>query len=370
MKSEDFIGLLGDIDSKMIEKASEDLFNWQRSQEGEVVTAGSPRKARWKAVTAVAACAVLAIGAVAVGTRYAGLWGNVATESDDVGASDTQPIDDIVDPPSNDDDRTSAPEKPLDGADLPDPTGGFKTDIKILGDVPEYYPDPPNYEDILAPDESLWSKPRLVLYEENASSWFGVDYSRLGRLHEDWEVLSPKSVYGFLYIEDEIDSEYSGNYALGGHKVIWEVSGKYYNFKDGGYMYDSYPEDYKEGSYDVCVQMEHIGVNSSFDPFDSCPDRSIISYVNGKEAILYHVVDEPNNPLLANIKYGQTIVTISTYDLTEDEFIKIVDEFTSPEYDIEITPWEEVALDHDFEALIEEWRKEREWLRQMNEQHG
>ena len=92
--------------------------------------------------------------------------------------------------------------------------------------------------------------------------------------------------------------------------------------------------------------MEHIGVNSDFDPFDStvCPD-DIISYVNGKKALLYHVVDMTNNALRANIKYGQTIVTISTYDLTEDEFVKIVEEFTSPEYDIEITPWSEVPQD-------------------------
>ena len=63
MKSEDFIGLLGDIDSKMIEKASEDLFNWQRSQEGEIVVAGSPRKASlWLSIASVACAAAAVVG--------------------------------------------------------------------------------------------------------------------------------------------------------------------------------------------------------------------------------------------------------------------------------------------------------------------
>lgn len=63
MKSEEFIGLLGDIDSRMIEKASEDLFNWQRSQEGEIVSAGTPRKTfLWMPIASVACAAAVVVG--------------------------------------------------------------------------------------------------------------------------------------------------------------------------------------------------------------------------------------------------------------------------------------------------------------------
>ena len=222
------------------------------------------------------------------------------------------------------------------------PTETVRDDlINILDDVPEHYQDPPAF------DESIAGNANVPLTNEEVNSWFGVELKRLGRLHEDWEVVSMfPSTGGIFFIDDcKTLGENSNDYILGGYKVLWETSAVQYNFKDGGYDYDSFYDNSKKYSYDVSVQMEHIGVNSDFDPFDSCPDRSIISYVNGKEALLYHVVDMTNNALRADIKYGQTIVTISTYDLTEDEFVKIVEEFTSPEYDIEITPWSEVPQD-------------------------
>lgn len=63
MKNEEFFGLLGGIDSKMIEKASEDMYNWQKSQEGEPVSAVTPRKAAlWLPIASVACAAAVVIG--------------------------------------------------------------------------------------------------------------------------------------------------------------------------------------------------------------------------------------------------------------------------------------------------------------------
>ena len=250
------------------------------------------------------------------------------------------------------------------------PTETVRDDlINILDDVPEHYQDPPRIDSSITNNNvDIW-----LTYEE-ASSWFGVDLGRLGRLHEDWEVVSNfAETPAYCFMDDEPYSGNGGDYTIGGYKILEENSAVLYNFKDGGCDYESYREDRKKYAHDVCVQLEHIGINSDFDPFDSCPDRNIISYVNGKEALLYHVVDESNNALRADIKYGQTIVTISTYDLTEDEFIKIVDEFTSPEYDIEITPLEEFPHDK-FAEIIPKRKKMiddmRERVREMNEQNG
>lgn len=306
--------------------------DWQdeTSKYGEVFYPVTNKKRRLLSAIAVPCAAALAIGAVAVGARYIGLRGNVATESGDVGASGTQLPDELVD-------RPDIP----NGADLPDPTDGFKTEIKILDDVPEYIPTPPVLGDL---NMLMYG---LILPDDEWNSWFGIELDRLGRLHEDWELVSGfEGRHGgpWLYGGDETDSENVGDYMLVGRKVVFELTNYSYNFKEGGYCYDSYYDDSKKYAYDVQVTAEHIGINSDFDPFDSsvCPD-DIISYVNGKQALLYHVVDMTNNAMRADIKYGQTIVTISTYDLTEYEFIKIIDEFTSPEYDIKIPPLSEAT---------------------------
>ena len=67
MKSEEFIELLGGINSKMIEKASEDMINWQRSQEGERVSVdSSPRRSSFGIAAVCAVCAAVMIGVFAL----------------------------------------------------------------------------------------------------------------------------------------------------------------------------------------------------------------------------------------------------------------------------------------------------------------
>lgn len=64
MKSEKFLRLLSDIDSKYVEKARTDIELWQESQEGVKVEA-APVKPRRKMIVASAACAAAVLGGVA-----------------------------------------------------------------------------------------------------------------------------------------------------------------------------------------------------------------------------------------------------------------------------------------------------------------
>ena len=66
MKSDEFFGLLGGIDSKMIAKASEDMMSWQESQKGVVVQAGSSRRPSLRIAAVCAVCAAVMIGVFAL----------------------------------------------------------------------------------------------------------------------------------------------------------------------------------------------------------------------------------------------------------------------------------------------------------------
>ena len=61
MKNKDFLRILGEIDSKYIEKASEDLSIWQESQKGISVCLDYYRKFSWKTSIASVACTAVAV---------------------------------------------------------------------------------------------------------------------------------------------------------------------------------------------------------------------------------------------------------------------------------------------------------------------
>lgn len=61
MKNEELFHILGGIDSKFIEKASEDLAFWQESQKGIRVRIDNSRKFSWKTVIASVACTAAAM---------------------------------------------------------------------------------------------------------------------------------------------------------------------------------------------------------------------------------------------------------------------------------------------------------------------
>lgn len=67
MKNEELFQILGGIDSKFIEKASEDLAFWQESQKGIRVRIDNSRKFAWKTMFASVACtAALMLGIFAL----------------------------------------------------------------------------------------------------------------------------------------------------------------------------------------------------------------------------------------------------------------------------------------------------------------
>lgn len=212
--------------------------------------------------------------------------------------------------------------------------------INILDEKPRHLSEDPLFQNH---KPSTTRTHILSLTDDEMNSWYGFELDRLGRLHKDWRLVNDEDdihcnfqVYG----GDETDSENFGDYMLGGRKVVWELNGLAYDFKDGGYMAD---HDGISDGEDVFVFAEHIGVlNYMGDPFNiTVCDPDIISYINNKKALIYYD-GHGGNKLAANIEYGSTIVTIWGYDLSEDEFINVLDEFTSPEYDIEITPWRRV----------------------------
>ena len=218
--------------------------------------------------------------------------------------------------------------------------------ITILEDIPDFLLDHAYYKNV----DLVYPQYEFPLTNEEMNSWFGVELDRLGRLHSDWEAINGgrDGIYGHLHVYggNVTDAENMGGLKVCGRKAVWEINGFAYDFKDGGYRHDNW--DKNNYGYDVTVGADHIGVlNDYFDPFSSsvCPDQSMISYLNGKKALIYHRVETGYNAMRAHIKYGQTIVTIDGFDLTEHEFLEIVDEFTKPDDSVTITPWEDIPQD-------------------------
>lgn len=295
----------------------------------EVVYPAKSKKSILLPLVAVPCAAALAIGAVTVGTRYNGLRENGenvmsgAAESSGNSVSQLANVAEI-------DDRSETPLKPAVVYDVEDR-------INILDDVPDY----------IYNDHAIFNNPKatypwidIPLTEEEWISWFGVELDRLGRLHNDWIKLNENGDHGSVnvYGGNAADSENSGGLKIGGRKAVWEAYNAYgYDFKDGG-----------DEDYDLLVSAMHIGVfSNAFDPFASCPDSSMISYINGRQAFIYNYTEARTgcHNLRAIIDYGQTLVTMWGYDLSDEEFVSIIDEFTAPEYDIEITPWSAVPKD-------------------------
>lgn len=274
----------------------------------EVFYPTATKKRRLLPAVAIPCAAALAVGAVTVGLRYgSGLRGNSATESE-VSAALT-------------DDRTGETEQ--SGAM---PNAEPTTRINILDSAPEHLRT--LFESLNLKRQNLNLEESPILFtDEEINNWYGVELDRLSKLHKDWELnegFGGKNGYVYVYSGDETESENIGDYMLDGRKVIYESGIFNYVINDGS------NRDNDHYNYDLSVTAGHIGVIYSFDPFDSsvCPERNIISYINGREALIYHAVDGGGDHLQAMIKYGQTIVTISGINLSEDEFITILDEFT------------------------------------------
>ena len=102
MKNEDFFQLLGEIDGKYIEKASEDLSFWQESQKWISVRSDYSRKSFWKTSIASVACtavAVLGIFVLLLNVGKIGITENPASsvsEPDNSTSSQNDVIPDVL----------------------------------------------------------------------------------------------------------------------------------------------------------------------------------------------------------------------------------------------------------------------------------
>lgn len=318
----------------------------QTSQYGEVFYPTKNKKRGLLSAIALPCAAALAIGAVTVGIRYGRQWLNWG---DEPGAASEEQQVPVVSGDTSTGKHSATENSALVTGDHNVPDNGApiidrRTEINFLDDLPEYLLNHAQYRSDALDNLPMYN---VKLTMEEMNSWFNVELDRLSRLHNDWKTDGANCnirVYG----GEMTDPENIGDYMLCGRAAVWEINGIVYDFKKGGHRTD-YEELVSQNGYDVFIFADHIGVlNYSFDPFDSsiCPDRSLISYVNGREALIYHIADARYDAMRANIKYGQTLVTIEGFELSEEEFIEYVEEFTSPEYDIEITPWENVPKDH------------------------
>lgn len=202
MKSEDFIGLLGGIDSKFVEKASEDLINWQKSQEGELVNAVTPRKASlWLPVASVVCAAAAVVGGFFLirNIRQNGFF-NIASVSDSssVRGGDTDskirvPVSTVISESSPVSSGDSSESEPVIDRD---PTRHYYENMMFeavdpVNDLITYSwavePDRISYE-ILNP-----SPVSYLAFEDSETSsqylyeFFGSDRSLVSGAYSDWQ---------------------------------------------------------------------------------------------------------------------------------------------------------------------------------------
>ena len=295
-------------------------------QDGEVFYPTKNKKRRLLQAVAIPCAAAIAVGAVTVGTRYGGLWGNGAPESEVSGAgAGIAESDGHADNSESANDRSDAPEKlPVESVFYP-PAYGEKTRIIFLDEAPEYFLEhawfgsynfgdfPPHMD--------------LFLTREELNSYFGVELDRLSKLHPDWGAGRGDGDYVQVYSGELTDPENSGDWMIDGRRIIFERSLM---------GYDPNGDEIAE----ILIQVDHVGfLENSFSPFDSSVysgrfDPDNFSYINGRAALIYSFMNEDTAPYCdhafeAVIDYGNSLVYIDGLDFSEDEFVNLLEEFTS-----------------------------------------
>ena len=179
--------------------------------------------------------------------------------------------------------------------------------ITILDDVPDYLAD---HDFVKLHNVLDAGEKKMSLTAEEANDYFGVELDRLGKLHKDWRENFSADTYMRVSNSEETADERCF--------ISYEYNGS--------------------GNTDLWVRAHHLGVRDEvFSPFDSSVygNTKDISYINGRQAVIFHHSGGSHEMgrecLYAIIDYDETIVVLLGYDLSENEFIKIVDEFTSPE---------------------------------------
>ena len=194
MKSEEFIGLLGGIDSKFVEKASEDMVTWQESQHGESISAGSPRKASlWLPIASVACAAAAVVGGFFLirNIRQNGSFDIVGNTSSSAQGGDT---DSKIRVPVS----TEIPES------SPVSSGGSSESVPAVDKDPTKL----SYDDMKF--EAVDPFNDLITY-----SW-AVEPDRIS-----YELLNPSPVSSLTFEEGEIPMQYMYEFFGTGNSPIW-----------------------------------------------------------------------------------------------------------------------------------------------------
>lgn len=194
-----------------------------------------------------------------------------------------------------------------------------KTDIKVLDGVPEYLQKNHvffNGHCILEPVDPI----SYTIEELNAL--YGIEFNRLGRLHSDWKA-AHYSGFGVYVPEGEEPNE---------NNILSRENEIEYIIRGDVQSRWSHPDDLVAITVSAVLEDE----KEYLSPFDSsvysAPD-GIFSVINGYNALVYHS-NAYEDGFVAKIEMGKTIVTLYSRNLSEEEFINILKEYTADEADL------------------------------------
>ena len=301
----------------------------------ETVYPASSKKRRLLPAIAIPCAAAIAIGAVAVTARNGGFrWkeNNAYLPGSAVESSESSEDQSVNSTES--DDRSGAPEK-VERLPLSEVTR--KGDIRFCDDAPDYllthgFFKPVNPAIFAVEDkdaEPVHPFEEIPFTVDELSSYYGIEFDRLGKLHKDWDEFYTSN-FGIVVYTGNKDSLISSTETYNGKKIAYTISGIAYDI----------PDDAGHMSREVVVEAVKIGVgvDNMFNPFDPAAYQNgdapyyIFPEINGHRAVIYHVRNlKDTYRLEAIIEMGDnTLVRISTNDLHEEMFAEILWEFTSP----------------------------------------
>lgn len=206
---------------------------------------------------------------------------------------------------------------PIDGSD----DLAKKTDIKVLDGVPEYLLK----HHVFFNGHCILEPVKLIQYTiEELNELYGIQFDRLGRLHSDWKA-AHYSAFG-VYVPEGEEAANENNIISRENEINYIIRG------DTQSMWDMDSSDTVTLSISAVIEDE----KEFFSPFDSsvysAPD-GIFSVINGKNALVYHSAAYENG-FGAIIEMGKTLVRINSRNLSEEEFINILKEYTADEADL------------------------------------
>lgn len=307
------------------------------STQPEIFYPTKNKKRRMLSAIAVPCAAAVLISGAAVTLRSVGRWGNGALVEGSGDGPNAAGIADsgeesglTIDQPLNNDGNSDG-EK--DKTNEKQPLSYFSQagTIGFLDDVPEFLLDHGFFKSVnpavfavgdkeAEPEHPFEDIPFTV---DELSEFYGIEFDRLSRYHRDWEEFYTSN-FGIAVYTGSNDSLIESTETYNGKKIAYTISGIAYDIPDNeGHM-----------SREVLVEAVKIGigVDNMFNPFEHEDFNGHNSEINGHRAMVYHNRHlKDTYRLEAVIEMGDnTLVRISTNDISEYLFMDILWQFTSP----------------------------------------